>query len=126
MTVDIKVAFALLIPEETFQPVLFSAKLLTISEDGALVEVALDEHSYRALLNTTRYCRLKIVNQPELPPKLICKAVWIQPEARAEGTIYKIGLMFEELEEDSAAHLRAYIERLMKEQGVVPDKTSPL
>jgi hypothetical protein len=121
VAVDLPTELSVLIPEETFQPVIHKATVTDLSERGAMVQVELKEDIYRTLLQKTRYCRLTFLNVPSLPDKIIGKAVWIQPEGSISHTKYKIGLFFEELPEKIAEQLRTYVDTVAATQGILPE-----
>ena len=112
MVVDLSVRVSVLIPEQTFQPTMHDARVLDISERGALVALSLQADTYRAMLQQPRYCRIQFIDRTDLPDKVMGKAVWIQPETFHGTTTYKIGLFFENIADDDLAKLRTFVEGL--------------
>jgi hypothetical protein len=112
VALSVPVMFSILVPEDTFRPVLNEATLLDLSEKGAMVLVELDEEVYRSLLRKTRYCRIELSGHAELPEKLVGKAVWIQPERTSGRNTYRIGMFFEDMPDPLVGRLRSYLARL--------------
>ncbi|MGB9692264.1 MAG: PilZ domain-containing protein [Candidatus Sumerlaeaceae bacterium] len=105
----------ILIPEETFQPIVHDVRVCDLSERGAMVEFTAHESTIKALLRSTRYCRLSFHGSPELPEKIIGKAVWVQPIGSGEHVLCRIGLFFEQSPDEAVSQLRAYIEKRLRE-----------
>lgn len=121
VAVDLRARVSVLVPEQTFQPTVHDARVLDMSERGALVVMALTGDVYRSLLQQIRYCRLQFTEADELPHRMIGKAVWIQPESRGGAMQYKLGLFFEDIPDDELVRLRAFIDKLIAERGVLPE-----
>ena len=120
ISVELDVRFSVIIPELTFQPRPSEARILDISEKGALIVVPFNAETRHLLMQETRYCRLQISNAPELPDRLIGAAVWIQPEGHGDQKSIKIGLYFENLAEDAVEKLRAFVEKQSTARGPMP------
>jgi len=114
--VEIDATLCILLPEQTFQPIVKSAKIVDLSERGAMVEFHGDDSIVRELLRATRYCRLGINPGQGLPEKLIGKAVWVQPISEESGGVRcRLGLYFEEVDEAIVEQLRAYVTKRLRE-----------
>lgn len=113
--VDLTATLAILIPEETFQPIVQNVRVCDLSERGAMVEFETQESTVRALLRATRYCRLSFNDPEALPEKVIGKAVWVQPIGAGETIRCRLGLFFEEVSSDIVQKLRCYVERRLRE-----------
>ena len=121
VAVEIPAVLSVLIPEQTFQPIIHEAYVCDLSERGALVKVRLVDEVYRQLLQKTRYCRLQIKNAPEVPEKVIGTAVWIKPELVHGIRQYRIGLHFEDCPDIIAEQLREFVQRLADDEGILPE-----
>ena len=117
VALSMPVMFSILVPEDTFRPVLNDATLLDLSEKGAMVQVELDEETYRSLLRKTRYCRIELSGHAELPEKLVGKAVWIQADRASGRNKYRIGMFFEDMPDPALGHLRAFLVRRLADSG---------
>ena len=115
MPVDLTGTLCILIPEETFQPIVHDVRIRDLSERGAMVEFSTRETTVKALLRATRYCRLSFSNQGELPEKVIGKAVWVQPIGSGETVDCRLGLFFEDTPAEIVSKLRHYVEKRLKE-----------
>lgn len=110
----------ILIPEETFQPIVHDVRIHDLSERGAMVEFTTPESTVKALLRATRYCRLSFHDCDDLPEKIIGKAVWVQPIGAGETVRCKLGLFFEEAAPEVIAKVRCYVEKRLKELADAP------
>jgi hypothetical protein len=110
-----------MIPEETFQPIIHDAVVIDVSERGAMVKVQTSEETVRALLRATRYCRLSFHHHPDLPEKVIGKAVWIQPESRGETVFCRLGLYFDESSGEVVAKLGEFVNKMLQTQASPPE-----
>jgi hypothetical protein len=115
--VDLVGTLCILVPEETFQPIVHDVRVCDLSERGAMVEFSTHESTIKALLRATRYCRLSFQSEPSLPEKVIGKAVWVQPIGSGETVQCRLGLFFEEPPAEVLAKLRAYVEKRLREMA---------
>lgn len=113
--VNLKGTLCILIPEETFQPIVHDVQVCDLSERGAMVEFTSHEATVKALLRATRYCRLSFHAVPDLPERVIGKAVWVQPIGAGETVKCRLGLFFEQAPDETIAKLRAFVEKRLKE-----------
>lgn len=113
--VELEATVCILIPEETFQPTVQNARVCDLSERGAMIELVTQEATVKALLRATRYCRLSFVNCPDLPPKVIGKAVWVQPVGSGPNIKCRLGLFFEQISPEVLDQLRSYVEKRLRE-----------
>ncbi len=113
--VDLEATLCILIPEETFQPVVQKARVCDLSERGAMVECTTQESTVKALVRATRYCRLSFVNCPDLPAKVIGKAVWVQPIGSGPEIKCRLGMFFEQAPPEIVEQLRSYVEKRLRE-----------
>ncbi len=105
-----------MVPEDTFQPQSFQAVVCDLSERGAMISADLPEATYRKLLHATRYCRLEFLDEPDLPDRVIGKAVYIQPVSKQGRVEYRIGLFFEEVSAQTAENLRRFVAKTLDAQ----------
>jgi hypothetical protein len=110
ISVAIEGQFSILIPEATFQPIHFPCVIRDLSERGAMVEVNLNNETYRMLLQKTRFCRLVLPAGHGLPDRVVGRSVWIQPEGKGDDLKYKIGLFFEDCPAAIVEQLRGYLQ----------------
>ena len=107
------VSFGVVVPEDTFAPQVCDALVCDISAGGLMVAVRLSENVYRNLLHATRYVRVAFKEEPNLPRRLIGRAVYIQPISQGEATEYRIGVSFDEISAEDRARLQAYVQGLL-------------
>jgi hypothetical protein len=112
--VDLQATLYILIPEETFQPMIHNVRVCDLSERGAMAEFETHETTVKTLLRATRYCRLSF-HEEGLPQKVIGKAVWVQPIGTGDTVKCRLGLFFEDAPETTVATLRAYVEKRLRE-----------
>jgi hypothetical protein len=121
LKVRLPVEFAVVVPEETFAPQVFEAVVCDLSEGGAMVAVNLSDSVYRRMLQATRYVRLTFAGDHPGLPRLIGRAVYMQPISKGAATEYRIGLCFEDLPAESRGMLRTYL----AERSTTPDAGHP-
>jgi hypothetical protein len=121
VAVRLKAVFSIMVPEDTFQPQMYDAVVSDLSERGAMVNVGLPDDTYRQLIHKTRYCRIGLTEEdPDLPHRIIGKAVWIQRESSDVNT-YRIGLYFDEVPPATVTQIRKYLERMAAQRETVPE-----
>jgi hypothetical protein len=113
--VELAATLCILIPEETFQPIVEEVRVCDMSERGAMVEFGTKESTVKALMRATRYCRLSFHDHPDLPRKISGKAVWVQPIGSSEAVRCRLGLFFEDGPPDVVENLRSYTEKRLRE-----------
>jgi hypothetical protein len=116
----IRASFSIVVPEETFSPQVHPAIVCDVSERGAMVVADFPEATYRALLTATRYCRLKFLDEPQLPDRVIGKAVYFQPVTKPGRVEYKVGLFFEEMPPAALERLRRFVAKKLAEEQAGP------
>ena len=117
---NLAATLGVMVPEATFQPRVHEATVLDLSERGAMIRSMLSADTYRELLHNPRYCRISLTDEPDLPQRLIGKAVYFQPITHpGMPTEYRIGLFFEEIAEADQTRIRAYIEKKLAEQDAI-------
>src|SRR5262245_41936404 len=108
--IDLPIQLEILIPENTFSTRSYDARLGNLSERGAMIQVELEPEVGTAMLHKTRYSRI-CFNEPELPSKILGRAVWIQPEKTntPDRRKLRIGIFFENCPAEDIEKLRKYI-----------------
>lgn len=102
---------AILIPENTFQPVSVAGIVKNIGTNGMMIHAELSHELYVELLKKPRYCRI-ILEDRTLPAKLTAKAVWIHPEKAKHFVSCRIGVFFQEVAPTEAEQLYRYLEEM--------------
>lgn len=123
--VNLPISMEVLISEENTRVEADNAAITDLNERGAMVEAFLTDHVYRGLLKKPRYCFIGFKGNPELPDKVVGKAVWIQPLTMSEKSLYRVGIFFENCPEQTVRKFLGFLERSGQAAPAPHDEAPP-